>query len=108
METTTNKKDPVCGMTVDFESARSSSHHGDEYFFCSESCQRKFEDDPAAVLAKADQREVEKLEESHGEHSCCSHGGEKSKGNEAADSPPSDPDAIYTCPMHPEIEQVGP
>jgi Cu+-exporting ATPase len=25
-----------------------------------------------------------------------------------SDAPPADPDAIYTCPMHPEIRQVGP
>ncbi len=25
-----------------------------------------------------------------------------------SEAPPADPDAIYTCPMHPEIRQVGP
>ena len=97
--------DPVCGMTVDSDSSRSSSYHGEDYFFCSESCQRKFENDPSAVLAKAAQREADTHEEAHGEHSCCSHGG---GGESAAKISVSDPEAIYTCPMHPEVEQVGP
>lgn len=99
----TTVTDPVCGMTVDPTSARSSSHQGDEYFFCSESCQQKFDADPEAVLAKSAQREAEKQEDANGEHSCCSHGGGKQADQELVDS-----DAIYTCPMHPEIEQVGP
>ena len=97
--------DPVCGMTVDSESSRSSSYHGEDYFFCSESCQKKFENDPSLVLAKAAQREAEQHGDSDGEHSCCSHGG---GGESVAKQTVSDPDAIYTCPMHPEVEQVGP
>ena len=105
-KTDTQAVDPVCGMTVDSESARSSSYQGDDYFFCSESCLQKFADDPAAALAKAEKRETNKPEAMQAGHSCCSHG---NAGNEAAAIAPSaDPDAIYTCPMHPEIEQVGP
>ena len=103
--TATKKTDPVCGMTVDPTSTRSSSYQGDKYFFCSESCQQKFEADPVGVLAKAEEREAESSEGMSGEHSCCSHGGVKES---VAEKPPADPDAIYTCPMHPEIEQVGP
>ena len=104
-KTDTQTIDPVCGMTVDSESARSSSHQGEKYFFCSESCQHKFDDDPSAVLAKATQREADTHEAAHGEHSCCSHSGaNRAATKEAA----SDPEAIYTCPMHPEVEQVGP
>lgn len=104
-KTDTQTTDPVCGMTVDSESARSSSYQGEDYFFCSESCQQKFDGDPSAVLAKAAQRQAEQQEETHSTHSCCSHGGAKgATGKEEA----SDPDAIYTCPMHPEVEQVGP
>ncbi|MCA9034562.1 MAG: heavy metal translocating P-type ATPase [Planctomycetaceae bacterium] len=105
-EIDTTETDPVCGMTVDSESTRSSNYHGDEYFFCSESCQRKFDADPAGVLAKSAQREVEKKAEKNGEHSSCSPGGTDS--DVAMDASSSDPDAVYTCPMHPEIEQVGP
>ncbi len=38
------------------------------------------------------------------EHSC-GHG----HGHHKASTPgPADPDALYTCPMHPEVQQVGP
>lgn len=42
-------------------------------------------------------------EHDQSEHSCChhDHGSRKPSG-------PADPNAIYTCPMHPEIEQKGP
>ncbi|MFN3585435.1 copper-transporting P-type ATPase [Phenylobacterium sp.] len=35
-------------------------------------------------------------------HACCSGGGAKAEG------PPPPPGTIYTCPMHPEVRQVGP
>ncbi len=40
--------DPVCGMSVkkDRENVRSLNYDGDQYFFCSESCQTKFDADP--------------------------------------------------------------
>jgi len=72
-------KDPVCGMTVDRASARHmAKHEGQRFYFCSEGCKTKFEGDPAAYLG---------------------------------DRPAPEPmpvGTIYTCPMHPEIEQVGP
>jgi YHS domain-containing protein len=43
--------DPVCGMTVDRESARAkglvSTYEGGEYFFCGKGCKLDFEEDPA-------------------------------------------------------------
>ena len=46
--------DPVCGMTVDPESARanglSTEHDGKEYFFCGKGCLLEFRDDPAKYL----------------------------------------------------------
>jgi len=47
----TNVIDPVCGMTVDPAKSRRSEHEGKSYFFCSEGCLTKFEDDPAGILA---------------------------------------------------------
>ncbi|MDI3281162.1 MAG: YHS domain-containing protein [Bacillota bacterium] len=35
--------DPVCGMWVDKRTARRLSVDGQDYFFCSEACQKKFE-----------------------------------------------------------------
>jgi xanthine dehydrogenase accessory factor len=45
--------DPVCGMTVAATSAsRPLAHDGVTYFFCSTSCRRKFELDPAAYATR--------------------------------------------------------
>jgi YHS domain-containing protein len=47
-------EDPVCGMTVDVERARSSDltheHDGREYVFCGKGCMLDFRDDPARYL----------------------------------------------------------
>jgi Cu+-exporting ATPase len=37
--------------------------------------------------------------------SCCHHGDHEPPREPAPAAPPG---TIYTCPMHPEIEQVGP
>ncbi|BBK38129.1 copper-translocating P-type ATPase [Allostella sp. ATCC 35155] len=71
--------DPVCGMTVDPATAKHRiEHDGRPYFFCSAGCRTKFEADPERYL----------------------------KPRPAA--PPAAADAVYTCPMHPEVRQVGP
>jgi P-type Cu+ transporter len=74
------EQDPVCGMTVDATSAKHRrEHRGETYWFCSGRCARKFDDAPEEYLQ-----------------------GARPKAKETP------ADAIYTCPMHPEIEQVGP
>jgi YHS domain-containing protein len=49
--------DPVCGMTVDPESARArglqSTHRAEEYFFCGKGCKLEFGDDPERYLDPA-------------------------------------------------------
>ena len=71
-------------MTVDPErSAGSSEYGGRTYYFCGKSCLTRFEADPTAFL--------EQKPEDHSEQDA----GVKS-GVE------------YTCPMHPEIIQIGP
>ncbi len=107
--------DPVCGMKVPKDSPRSADFDGKHYVFCSDGCLKKFQDDPASVLAKRSQKEASsgssccggetaiQIGEPPTGSSCC--GGHSS--TKASDSP-ADPTAIYTCPMHPEIEQVGP
>ena len=73
--------DPVCGMTVDpTVSKHHAEHDGAAYHFCSAGCRTKFLADPARYLNKADQ----------------------------PPPPTAAPGAIYTCPMHPQIRQVGP
>ncbi|MGH7005179.1 MAG: HAD-IC family P-type ATPase, partial [Alphaproteobacteria bacterium] len=62
------------------------------YYFCSTGCRQKFESDPDRYLkAPAAKPPMHaRVDDSRG-----------SDGAKAAD-------AIYTCPMHPEIRQVGP
>jgi len=80
--------DPVCGMKVDPATAKHRfAYRGEDYVFCSGGCRTRFEADPERYLAKA--RDTGKAVPSH--------------EVDAAQS-----DAIYTCPMHPEIRQVGP
>jgi P-type Cu+ transporter len=78
--------DPICGMTVDEQTATSALRDGVTSYFCSEGCRRKFLGAEFLPVAA----------------SCCgSH-------RPTAKAPTGRADAIYTCPMHPEIEQVGP
>lgn len=73
-------RDPVCGMMVDpTTTPHHHMHGGTEYHFCSDRCRSKFAASPEAY-----------------------QGGVPL---EAAQGPK---DVIYTCPMHPQIEQVGP
>jgi YHS domain-containing protein len=47
--------DPVCGMTVDGDSARDRGlhvrHEEKDYFFCGKGCKLDFQEDPARYLA---------------------------------------------------------
>lgn len=83
--------DPVCGMTVSIDSPHAASHAGKQYAFCSAGCRAKFVADPARYLdaPKGDHRHA--------------HPPKKT----SADTHVA-PGTIYTCPMHPEIRQVGP
>ncbi len=49
----TKRKDPVCGMDVDIDSARFISFYKDRtFYFCSEDCKGKFEGTPAEFIEK--------------------------------------------------------
>ncbi|HEY0893199.1 MAG TPA: HAD-IC family P-type ATPase, partial [Cellvibrio sp.] len=85
--------DPVCGMTVDpLKSAHHYSYAEKDYYFCSASCANKFKGDPEKYLGNKTERD----------HSCCSYKPAKAIIQNV------DQHAMYTCPMHPEIRQVGP
>jgi len=73
--------DPVCGMTVETATAKYRTDHGGRtYFFCSANCQGKFAAEPAKYV----------------------------KPSQPASKAPPVKGTIYTCPMHPQIRQVGP
>jgi Cu+-exporting ATPase len=52
-ETVATVKDPVCGMEIDpGTAAASEEYEGQQYYFCSASCQEKFKADPKAYANK--------------------------------------------------------
>lgn len=72
--------DPVCGMSVDPATSKHRfEYQGHTYHFCSAGCRTRFAAAPEQYFDK---------------------------------TPPQQPDApegtVYTCPMHPEIRQIGP
>ena len=72
--------DPVCGMMVDpATTPYMATHGGKHHHFCSAGCLAKFEADPDLYAAKREPA--------------------------IADAPEG---AIWTCPMHPEIQRPGP
>ncbi len=73
--------DPVCGMDITLEdSVGSYEYRGEKYYFCNESCLEQFKENPQQFLAPPSERPVTAV----------------------------DPGAIYTCPMDPEVRQIGP
>ena len=73
--------DPVCGMTVPAAAppGGSHTHAGTTYHFCAERCRRRFKKNPQQYL------------DGHRE-----------------DMTAGPPGVEYTCPMDPEVRQVGP
>jgi P-type Cu+ transporter len=101
--------DPVCGMSVNSHTALRSSHAGTEYFFCSAGCQQKFDSNPQAVLAtRARKQNVSPTREPQNEHATCCQGGPVAPSATKPLSSLNGSEAVYTCPMHPEVEQIGP
>jgi len=75
-------KDPVCGMMVDPHTTQHKAEHaGRPYYFCSAGCHAKFLAEPERYLDPA---------------------------AATAKAEPVPEGTVYTCPMHPEIRQVGP
>ena len=79
--------DPVCGMQVVADLKKAVQHDGTTYYFCSPKCMAKFNSDPRQYLHKHEWTEAMQA---------------------TSGKAPAAKDAIYTCPMHPEIRQVGP
>jgi len=96
-------KDPVCGMmVVPQKAAAKVARAGKTYYFCSKSCAEQFSREPGKFLAAPGTAGM-----GHGpapaEHGTMQHAGE------AASRPASAKKEVrYTCPMHPEIIQIGP
>lgn len=59
--------DPVCGMTVETATAKTSVHDGRTYYFCSAPCRDRFEASPAN-FANAAKNSLSMKEDSHATH----------------------------------------
>lgn len=71
-------KDPVCGMSVDPATAKHHAvHEGHDHYFCSAGCRTKFVVNPQKYL------------------------------DPQVEQAPAPEGTVFTCPMHPEIKQVG-
>jgi len=77
--------DPICGMTVDESTAISAERDGNTFYFCCEHCRNKF-------LGTASSQSASGL----------------TPVGLAPPAPKARDVAIYTCRMHPEIEQDHP
>ncbi|RLJ19793.1 copper-transporting ATPase [bacterium endosymbiont of Escarpia laminata] len=88
---TWNSIDPVCGMDVSPDSPHRYTYDHIEYGFCSEHCEKKFATDPSSYLN--DKGQDQATEHDH--------------VTEDAAHPPV-AGAVYTCPMHPEIQEDHP
>jgi len=88
-------RDPICGMSVDTASAKHRSEHaGKTFYFCSAGCKAKFDAQP--------ERHSQAVPTTMAAHSHATHAHEHRAPQAAV------PGAIYTCPMHPEVQQDHP
>jgi P-type Cu+ transporter len=84
------EKDPVCGMMVDPQKAAGKVEHGGKtYYFCSARCAERFQSEPEKFLAAPGTAGME--------HKAVPDAAQAGLKN-----------IRYTCPMHPEIVQIGP
>jgi Cu+-exporting ATPase len=78
--------DPVCGMTVDTETAQSAVINGETFYFCCPHCRAKYVGKQAAPAAAQE----------HGPSPLTPLPAERGEGNHIGV-------AKWTCPMHPEV-----
>lgn len=62
----TTAVDPVCGMTVQTDIAKSSVHEGKVYYFCSAEHRDTFESAPGRYTGSRTGPELKQMEHSHG------------------------------------------
>ena len=73
------EKDPVCGMDVDPHTAKHRAEfEGKTYYFCAAGCRQKFLSHPKQYIHRTSTEAI------------------------------APEGTVYTCPMHPEVRQIGP
>src|SRR5438132_12390681 len=103
LTTLEKRKDPVCGMMVAAEKAAAKIEHaGNTYYFCSTRCAERFADEPEKFLAAPGTAGMEQGP-AHAEHDAARH-----SGATASRAATDEKKIRYTCPMHPQIIQIGP
>lgn len=119
--------DPVCGMTVDERKAAASANHDcHAYHFCSNGCAVRFRSNPDRYLfgkpepmhlvhdsnlpsrlhSIATPNASQSDAPAKGDSCGCCHGNGSS--NSTASVIGAESDAVYVCPMDPEVRHVGP
>lgn len=99
--------DPVCGMKVAADSPHSAQYAGRNYAFCSAGCRAKFVAEPDTYVAPSGERRTP-TETYNLPHTHMGKGMAAPKLSDANTPSGAAPPAIYTCPMHPQVRQVGP
>ena len=100
--------DPICGMTVDPQSAAGNHvHNGETYYFCSQHCLAKFKEDPEKFLKSP---AAEHAAHGHGHaHAPAAHGDDHSHMHTSSQAAqPEKKDVVYVCPMDPEVRESKP
>ncbi len=114
-------QDPVCGMSVDpTKAAGKVEHKGKVYYFCSKRCAERFGQDPEKFLAAPGTAGMEHarahshVQTRRAEAHAPIHAQPRATHQAAAAlapaaAVPSSAEGVrYTCPMDPEIVQIGP
>jgi heavy metal translocating P-type ATPase len=95
-------KDPVCGMTVVPEKAAAKVEHaGEAYYFCSKHCAERFSQEPEKFLGAPGSAGMQHVSPPAGQ-------GAMQQTLSGAPRTAKHKNIRYTCPMHPEIIQMGP
>jgi P-type Cu+ transporter len=98
------ERDPVCGMSVDpLKAAAESKHAGKIYYFCSAGCAKRFSKEPEKFLATPGTAGM-----IHGYSAVKLSPQQELITPSLTPAIPANKNARYTCPMHPEIVQIGP
>jgi len=87
-------KDVVCGMDITKDAKFQTKYENKIYYFCSIACENKFTHSPDSYIEKQHNEEC----------SSCS----ALEYTTVAPKKDLNSDTLYTCPMHPEVQQVGP
>jgi Cu+-exporting ATPase len=107
------EKDPVCGMMVEpAKAAGKIEHEGKTYYFCSTRCAERFSKEPEKFVSAPGMAVMEPSVARTGQ-ATTAEGGRPAQpfgyaqGKKAA-ATGTKSQIRYTCPMHPEIVQMGP